>query len=211
MSVPVPADPPIFHITHTGNLASIARDGGLWCDAQRLARGVASTNIAHLHIKQRRLSRKVETRAGGCLGDYVPFYFCPRSVMLYAVACGHASYPGGQDAVVHLVSSVRRAVALGQPWSFSDRHAELAHALHYDELARLDEVDWRVMGMKYWKEVREERQAEFLVREFFPLSAFAKIGTRTPETADKVRQLLGGAGAHLPIEIRPDWYYEGLR
>jgi len=82
-------DPPIFHITHVDNLPGILREGGLWSDAQRIARNVVSTNIGHLHIKQRRLNRAVTTRSGGKLGDYVPFNFCPRSVMLYAVNRGH--------------------------------------------------------------------------------------------------------------------------
>jgi hypothetical protein len=89
-----PSDPPLFHITHVDNLSGILREGGLWCDAERIARHLASTNIGHLHIKNRRLSRPVTTRAGGRLGDYVPFNFCPRSVMLYAVHRGHQDYGG---------------------------------------------------------------------------------------------------------------------
>jgi hypothetical protein len=122
-----PKDPSIFHITHVDNLVGILREGGLWCDSQRIARGLFSTNIGHLHIKNRRLQREVITAAGGKLGDYVPFNFCPRSVMLYVVHRGHRSYAGGQDEIVHLVSSVRCAIALGGPWAFSDRHAELEH------------------------------------------------------------------------------------
>ena len=124
----VPADPPIFHITHIDNLPSIASAGGLWCDAQRIARTIDNTNIGHLHIKQRRLTRRVTVAAGGALGDYVPFNFCPRSVMLYAVHCGHQDYGAGQESIVHLVSSVAVATNLGRKWAFSDRHAELAHA-----------------------------------------------------------------------------------
>lgn len=78
----VPTHPPIFHITHVDNLAGILREGGLWCDAQRIARSIGHTNIGLLHIKQRRMNRPVVTHAGGKLGDYVPFNFCPRSVML---------------------------------------------------------------------------------------------------------------------------------
>jgi hypothetical protein len=29
---------------------------------------------------------------------------------------------GGQDEIVHLVSSVQAATALGRPWAFTDRH-----------------------------------------------------------------------------------------
>lgn len=84
----VPVDPFIYHITHVDNLPGILREGGLWSDAQRIARNLMSRNIAHVHIKQRRLGRAVATAAGGTLGDYVPFNFCPRSVMLFVVGAG---------------------------------------------------------------------------------------------------------------------------
>jgi hypothetical protein len=203
----VPADPPIFHITHVANLASILREGGLWCDAQRITRGLGHTNIGHLHIKQRRLSRPVRTRTGGTLGDYVPFNFCPRSVMLYVVHRGHQDYNGGQENIVHLVSSVQLAVGLGTPWAFTDRHAELAHALHFDDLHKLDEVPWHVMGLPYWSEVREERQAEFLVHQFFPWTAVAGIAVMTPATAARVQQIIGVAAHRPPVTIEPGWYY----
>lgn len=203
----VPPDPLIYHITHVDNLPSILREGGLWCDTERLARSLASTNIGHLHIKRRRLTRPVTTPAGGVLGDYVPFNFCPRSVMLFAVHRGHHDYLGGQESVVHLVSSVSRATSLGRPWAFTDRHAELAHALHFDDLIRLPEVSWDVMGLQYWSEVKEERQAEFLVQRFFPWAAVAEIGVMTPRVAEAVVQALRGADHWPPVTTRREWYY----
>jgi len=203
----VPADPLIFHITHVDNLPEILRQGGLWCDSQRIAKKLPTRNIAHLHIKTRRLNRPVMTRADGKLGDYVPFNFCSRSVMLYVVHQGHQDYAGGQEDVVHLVSSVARAVALGRPWAFSDRHAELGHSLHYDDLARLDEVRWDVMGLQYWRDVKEERQAEFLVHDFFPWQAITEIGVMAPALAGRVTQLLSGASHRPPVAVRPGWYY----
>ncbi|ADO68850.1 type II toxin-antitoxin system toxin DNA ADP-ribosyl transferase DarT [Stigmatella aurantiaca] len=203
----VPQDPLIFHITHVDNLPNILREGGLWCDAQRIARGLSSTNIGHLHIKQRRLLRPVTTTAGGTLGDYVPFNFCSRSVMLYAVHCGHQDYKGGQESIVHMVSSVSRATALGRAWAFTDRHAELAHALHFDDLGKLGEVPWQVMPLQYWSEVKEERQAEFLVREFFPWEAVTEVAAMTPAASARVQQALRGAAHHPPVTTQAGWYY----
>lgn len=203
----VPSDPSIFHITHADNLQGILREGGLWCDRQRIARQLGNTNIGHTHIKQRRLTRAVTTRAGGTLGDYVPFNFCPRSVMLFAVHKGHQDYAGGQENVVHLVSTVGRAVAVGRAWAFTDRHAELAHALHYDDLAKLPEVPWRVMGEQYWGAVKEERQAEFLVHEFFPWSAVVEVAVMTAGAAQRVQTALAAAPHRPAVTIHREWYY----
>lgn len=140
------------------------------------------------------------------LGDYVPFNFCPRSVMLYAIHCGHQDYCGGQEAIVHLVSRVSNGCATGRAWAFTDRHAELVQALYYDDLQHLSEVPWHVMDRKHWSEVKEERQAEFLVHDFFPWTCIAEIGVLTVTTEQCVRQLLLGAAHQPAVVIRPDWY-----
>ena len=202
-----PQDPPIFHITHVENLVGILREGGLWSDAQRIARKLVTTNIGYTHIKNRRLSRPVPTRGGGMLGDYVPFNFCARSVMLLAVHGGHQDYAGGQDAVIHLVSCVSRAIAPGRPWAFTDRHAELAHALFYDDPQDLSEVRWDVMPLQWWGQVKEERQAEFLVHEFFPWTCVTEIAAATDASAQRAQQILVGANYQPPVIVRRDWYY----
>jgi len=201
-------DPKIFHITHVDNLPGILAYGGLWSDSQRIARSVANVNVGHLHIKERRLKRRVTTTAGGCLGDYVPFNFCPRSVMLYAVWRGHQDYAGGQDEIVHLVSSVGTARALGKPWAFTDRHAELGHAQHFDDPAKLPtEVPWGVMPLKFWPDAREERQAEFLVYDFFPWTSVLEVGVKTPSVAARVTTTLTTASHKPAITVKPEWYY----
>ncbi len=203
----VPSDPCIYHITHVDNLARIVAGGGLYSDAERMRRNLVSTNIGHLHIKQRRLNRAVTTRAGGNLGDYVPFNFCPRSVMLYVVSRGHQDYSGGQEDIVHLVSRVSIATRLGRAWAFTDRHAELGHALHFDDLAKLSEVPWHTMNERYWTEVKEERQAEFLVYGFFPWTAVTEVAVRSQATAERAFQALSSS-AHRPLVTqKPDWYY----
>jgi hypothetical protein len=202
-----PKDPWMYHITHINNLAGIIQEGGLWSDAHRISKNLSSTNIGHLHIKQRRLSRPVQTQAGGMLGEYVPFNFCPRSVMLFAIHKGHQDYQGGQEEVIHLLSRVSLAVGLGKPWAFTDRHAELAHALHFDDLSQLDEVPWEIMEQTYWQDAKEERQAEFLVRDFFPWSAIVGIGVMNPTVEQRTKAALAQA-AHQPrVVVRSHWYY----
>lgn len=203
----VPTNPPIFHITHVENLASIIAHGCLWSDSQRIARNLDTTNIGYSHIKQRRLNRLVTAGSGGKLGDYVPFNFCPRSVMLYVVSRGHVDYSGGQNEIVHLVSSVNTATSLGKPWAFTDRHADLAYATYFASLGKLSEVDWNVMPLTYWAgdDVKERRQAEFLVYESFPWAAVERIGVKNAVVAAKVQALLSGSAP--TVAVQPDWYY----
>lgn len=204
----VPPNPPIFHITHVENVASIIAHGCLWSDSQRITKNLLTTNIGYSHIKQRRLNRLVTAGAGGKLGDYVPFNFCPRSVMLLVVSRGHQDYAGGQDEIVHLVSSINTATALGKPWAFTDRHADLGYARYFASRDNLDEVDWTGMPRKYWAEsndMKERRQAEFLVHDSFPWSGVEFIGVKDAEVAAKVQALLGGNVP--PVVVQPRWYY----
>lgn len=120
----------------------------------------------------------------------------------------HPDYVGGQENIVHLVSTVSRAIASGHAWAFTDRHAELAHALHFDDLRKLNEVAWHVMSERYWGAVKEERQAEFLVRDFFPWSAIAEVAVMTPAVAQRVQAILGPASENPRVAVRSEWYYE---
>jgi hypothetical protein len=81
----VRSDPAISHID---NLASILRDGGLHSDAACAANQRANVCIGIPGIKTARLRRPVECYPLDCVGDYVPFNFCPRSVMLYIIRQG---------------------------------------------------------------------------------------------------------------------------
>lgn len=203
----IPPNPSIFHITHVENLASIIAHGCLWSDSQRIARNLDTTNIGYSHVKQRRLNRLVTAGYGGKLGEYVPFNFCARSVMLFVVSHGHVDYSGGQDEIVHLVSSVETATSLGKPWAFTDRHADLKYATYFASLDKLGEVDWEVMPLPYWAgdDIKERRQAEFLVHDSFPWAAVERIGVKNAAVADRVSALLSGSTP--TVAIQPDWYY----
>jgi len=203
----VPTSQKIYHITHVDNLERVLEEGGLWADSACARQGISPTNIGYRHIKARRLARRVPAAAGGTLGDYVPFYFCSRSVMLYVIHRGHDDYSGGQGRIVHLVSTVETAVALDRKWAFTDRHAELSYAEYFDDLADLAQVDWAAMPLKYWSnedETKEKRQAEFLVHDFFPLSAVEQIGVMSADVAAEVRGLVGSSP---PVTVEPEWYY----
>src|SRR5581483_4670974 len=143
-------------------------------------------------------------------GDYVPFNFCPRSVMLYAIHRNLVpGYREGQPRVVHLVSNIGVALTSGRPWAFTDIHAELAYARYFDSLAYLDQVDWTVMPLRDWRgEVRKKkRQAEFLVHDWLPWHCVLSIGVYNSAAASQVQQICGGVGHQPVVEVRREWYY----
>lgn len=75
----------LYHITHIDNLAAILQQGCLHCHRHLARLRFHPVNIAYQSIQDRRASTFVHCGPGGVLHDYVPFYFAPRSPMLYAL------------------------------------------------------------------------------------------------------------------------------
>ena len=101
----VPAHPKIYHIVHVDRMSSIVADGHLWCDAEAIRRGSAGTTIGMSNIKARRLKSPLTSYPDLMVGGCVPFYFCPRSIMLYLIyRANHEelTYRGGKGPIVHL-------------------------------------------------------------------------------------------------------------
>jgi hypothetical protein len=167
------------------NLPNMIAHGGLWSDLQCQNRNIQGKKIGYTHIKQRRMQYTVPKPPGGSLGDYVPFYFAPRSPMLFTISRGNVpEYQEGQGPIVHLVSSAEQ-VAAHRPalrWLFTDGHAVIALSDYYDDLADLDKIDWEIMAARYWADTSDDgdrerrRQAEFLVYQFFPWQLITGIG-----------------------------------
>ena len=129
--------------------------------------------------------------------------------MLYVLSQGHAEYQGGQEPVVHLVSSVSEVMATGRPWFFTDRHADLAYARQFDSTMQLDQVDWPVMLLKYWSdsETKEKRQAEFLVYDWCPWKAIQTVGVMNVDIAAEVTEALTASDHRPEVTVRASWYY----
>jgi hypothetical protein len=211
-----PARPKIYHITHVDNLLSIMGDGHLVSDATMIARGGPATAIGMSSIKLRRLTLPVHCHPGDHVGDYVPFYFCSRSVMLYLIYMRNhpeLAYKGGQGPIVHLEADLHEVVAWadgeGRRWAFTLSNAGAYYTQYRSSLDQLDEVDWDAVAARNWRsaEVKEAKQAEFLVHGSFPWTLVSKIGARSMDISSQVNLALGSAQHRPMVEIRPDWYY----
>jgi hypothetical protein len=198
----------IFHITHITNLASIASDG-LVCDNVRIASGLVNQEIGHEHIKARRRQRVVDLPPGGVLADYVPFNFCPRSVILCAIWKRSTNYQGGQEQVVHLEVPIQAAIDGGRRWMFTNMHAELKIADYYNDLGHLGKLRWDYINSNNFttEERKTHKQAEFLVQYQVPWSCVKRIGVRNEAVAGQVRLALESAIHRPAVVIQPSWYY----
>jgi hypothetical protein len=218
--VPVPAQPKIYHIVHVDRLASIIADERLLCDAEIGKKKDAGTTIGMGSIKQRRLSLRVDCRPGLLVGNCVPFYFCPRSIMLFLIHCANheeLTYKAGQEPIIHLEFDMREAVAWAEEksrrWAFTLSNAGAYYFEDRCDLAQLNEINWDAVTANRWsgngisRSVKEGKQAEFLIERSVPWRLVRRIGVRSQGVAKRVAQAMQGA-AHRPrIEVRKEWYY----
>lgn len=212
----VPRNPKIYHITHTRNLVSIV-DAVLWSDAERIRRQVECTVVGMSEIKRRRLEElEVDCHPGTKVGDYVPFYFCPRSIMLYLLHRGNApglTYQDGQGPIIHLQADLSTILKWanneGRRWAFTNVNAGAHYAQFFNDPARLDELDWEAIAANIWRDpdIKEGKQAEFLIEEQFPWKLVELIGVVNAEVAKQVENVISEAGHRPEVVVRPDWYY----
>jgi hypothetical protein len=197
----------IFHITDLDNLPGILAEGGLCSDAVMSEK--RPTIIGYGHIKERRLRQiRVACCGGRFVGEFVPFYFCPRSPMLFTINKGATGRPAGcQRTILHLVSRVSVGLALGRPWAVSDGNAGAFHTWFGSSLEAIKALDWAAIRATDWRGRTHQKSAEFLVAEFFPWSGIHAIGCQNNGVAKQVADLVNSPHHRPAVSVEPAWYY----
>ena len=212
----IPENPKIYHITPIDALENIAQIGFLFSSAIVDTLDIDNTTIGISNIKEDRKLLPVHCHYGTYVGDYVPFYFCPRSVMLYIIYRGNhpnLSYKGGQEPIVHLEFDLYQVIdwadADGRRWAFSLSNAAARYTQFRANRNQFHEINWTAVAANYWRprEIREAKQAEFLVYQWLPWHLVSRIGVISPQIGSQVIRAINAA-AHKPrVEVIPSWYY----
>lgn len=204
----------LYHITHYRNLRSILQNGELLAHSKVRENDLSFEDIAHSHIQNKRSITSIDVEPYGKLHDYVPFYFAPRSPMLYAIKNGKVEGFGGkQSDIIYLVTNTNKIVEAEKEFVFTDGHAIMALTEFYNDLAYLSEIDWSVMESRYWNDTddypdrKRKRQAEFLVCESVPIDLLLGIGVYNERMKSKVEEILNEYGIDMHVLVRPNFYF----
>ena len=219
--MPQPSDLKIYHIVHLDRLPSIICEGGFLCDAG-VARHTAAnpthrmgTMIGINKIKRRRLTQlDLTSHPNLYVGQCVPFYICQRSIMLYVIHCANhreVAYLGGQEPIVHLEVDLLAAVHWADHnqcrWAFTLSNAGTTYFEDKADLDRIGDINWDAVNAKYWTNVKDCKQAEFLVERSFPWHLVTRIGVISHQSYGQVNNALFGANHKPLVDLKPDWYY----
>lgn len=202
---------PIFHFTHGQNLPSILADGEL----RPSVAAATAVDIADAKIKTSRGTREVTCGPGGFVGGYVPFYFAPRSPMLFRIQqSGVEGVDGDPRGLVYFATTTERIVAAGLEWVFSDGNAASAVTRFVDDMDMLETtIDWPLMGAVYWRNTEEDgdrvrrRGAEFLVHGAVPLEVIDEIGVYNLAAQTRGQEILAEATVEITVNVRENWYF----
>lgn len=170
--------------------------------------------IGNSEIKADRLRLPVSCNPGTTVGQYVPFYFCPRSVMLYVISRQNhpnVAYRDGQGPVIHLMADLKEVVdwteAQKIKWAFTDINAANRAADFYNDLNNLEKLDWEAIGASNWMSCRDCKMAEFLVHNRFPWELVRGIGVHSEKIGSRAMKAFADATHRPPIKVKQDWYY----
>lgn len=212
----VPADAKVYHIVHLDRLNSILDTGGLHCDSFMRGKAHPGSTIGMPDLKRTRLQRRVDVLPDTYVGDYVPFYFCSRSVMLYVIYMrNHPSitYTGGQGPIIHLEADLGDVLDWAEenevPWAISLGNASAAYAEFRCRRRDLGELKWDLIHQRDFRppDVKEAKQSELLIHSFFPWALVERIGTHSDTVAADAVRLIQGRHHRPTVQRMPGWYY----
>jgi ssDNA thymidine ADP-ribosyltransferase, DarT len=214
--LPAPKQPKIYHIVHADRLSSIIRDGCLWSDSVMIGRAGDGTTIGMGTIKGRRLILPVACHPGTHVGDYVPFYFCSRSIMLFVIHCANnpeLAYRGGQQPIIHIEADLRRVVQWAEAgrrrWAFSLSNAGAYYTIFRATMDEIDEIKWDAVAARDFRQpdIKEGKQAEFLIHQSFPWNLVDQVGVYSQVVGQQVVRAMKGADHRPLVKVKRDWYY----
>ena len=213
----IPVNPtPIFRIVHVDCLPTILRRGALHAANYTPDDGLPYRTIHNVDIQGQRHIRNIPCGPGGTLHDYVPFYFGYLSPMLLQLKTGQvASYNEGQEPLIYLKSTIQTVQQARLGFVFSDGHGIAAFTHWFEDPARLNEVDWKMVYQRYWRDEvndmdrQRRKQAEFLIHQSCPWLVIEEIGVLNTGMKTRVEKVLNefDANLHKVVNVQSSWYY----
>jgi hypothetical protein len=199
----------VYHFSHIDNLPGLLRHGFLANNHPRFPGKHRS--IAAAGIQDRRAQMVVPCGPGGCVHDYVPFYFGSISPMLLGVV--NAKNVDQYD-ILYFEFSIALAARKDAIFTNASANTSIPPDF-YSDPADLARLDWAAIDSPKWGNVdddfRHRRMAELLVHRELPVIAAARCVVWNASLKKRVEKIVNGA-RFPPIEhqdpARRHWFLD---
>jgi hypothetical protein len=162
---------------------------------------------------EKRMNHPLPIEPGGVLGDYVPFYFTPKSPMLLNIKTGRGIPVTPMRDIVILVASLNTLRANGHSFLITDRHAYLQTARFSNRMDDLDWLPWQDLQNHDFKadpnrpDKMERYQAEALIHHQLPVTSLAGIVFYEQVLAERAIATMANPIPGLKIISKPEYYF----
>jgi|SRR5690606_26349000 len=202
-----------YRITHINNLSLLLQNGIVNKNHPSAAGGYI--NIGNNEIIDVRSQVPVRINNYGMIGDYVPFYFTPRSIMLYNIITGYWSpvvAKRNRNEILVIRCLISDLVKLPQ-WFFTDGQANKNLTKHYCNLADLNFIDWNCIQQSNFKndlndpDRSRKYQAELLVHQQVPITSIESLNVFDVQSELAVNKILAQNNINLAVNIKPQYFF----
>jgi hypothetical protein len=203
-----------YRVCHIDNVPHILEHG--LCTKHHPMASQNFISIGNPDIINVRDDTRVKIEGYGNIGDYVPFYFTPKSMMLFNIITGFRAplVPKRNKQDVIIVRCLIEKLSQLERFFFTDGQANVVSITeHYNNLSHLDKVDWKIIQSADFKneagdtDKQRRYQAEFLVYHHVPIEYIESINVYNEIAANFVKTALAKTPLLLPINITPEYFF----
>ncbi len=202
-----------YRITHISNLFHLLQNGIVnkhHPDANNEYIDIGNPQIIDVRSKM-----PVKIANYGNIGDYVPFYFTPKSMMLFNIITGHRHpiVPRRNRSEILVIRCLISNLVKLRQWFFTDGQANDMASNHYNDMTNLGQIDWgNIQNSDFSKSDgdydRPRRyQAEFLVHRHVPLTCVESLNVYNDQAANIVTNVLYQNNINLAVNIQPQYFF----
>lgn len=204
-----------YRITHIGNLPLILQNGIV--NKYHPKSSLDYVEIGNPEIIDVRSTMPVRINGYGNIGEYVPFYFTPKSIMLFNIITGHR-HPQVQkrnrSEILVLRCLIQELMKLPR-WFFTDGQANIKDGTvkHYSDSTYLERIDWLCIQQGNFTKSDDDfdlprrYQAEFLVHREVPLKSIESLNVFNQDRADFVNKMLKENNVNLAVNVQPLYFF----
>jgi hypothetical protein len=203
-----------YRITHRDNLDHILEHGIV--NKNHLNADPGFVAIGNPEIIDVRSETAVDLDGYGNIGEYVPFYFTPRSIMLLNIVSGYWApkvIRRSKEEIV-VIRCLIETLASQERWFFTDGQANDEETTHYGNLKHLKRIDWEnIQNSRFHKsdgDVDRPRryQAEFLVYDAVPVNCIESVCVYSDKMKLWAQKKVNDAGKMIHVHVHKPYFFD---